>query len=192
MIYKCIQINSKRNSDIQILNSLNSSPKETPKESNYDGNLISLISSKKNYNKSSTFDYNIKENIFYNNNNIKNGNLNLTNNQDVKKSKTFNENDDINHNANYNQHLNYGQNYLETVIETLNESNSKMDISLINENKAKDQINLKEIKKRIENKVNDIEVKENKLRFQESENNEPSCVATSSFTNTKKNILSFK
>ena len=191
MIYKNIQINSKRNSDIQILNSLNSSSKETPKESNYDENLISLISSKKNYNKSSTFEYDAKENLYYTNNNIKIGNSNLINKLDVKKSKTFNENE-IGQNVNYNQHLNYGQNYLETVKETLNESNSKMDISGINEIINKDENNIKEIKNRIENRINDIEGKENKIRFQESENNEPSCVATSSFTNTKKNILSFK
>ena len=191
MIYKRIQINSKRNSDIQILNSLNSSSKETPKESNYDENLISLISSKKNYNKSNTFEYDAKENLYYTNNNIKIGNSNLINKLDVKKSKTFNENE-IGQNANYNQHLNYGQNYLETVKETLNESNSKMDISGINEIINKDEINIKEIKSRIENRINDIEAKENKIRFQESENNEPSCVATSSFINTKKNILSLK
>ena len=88
--------------------------------------------------------------------------------------------------------MNYGQNYLETVKETLNESNSKMDISGINEIINKDENNIKEIKNRIENRINDIEGKENKIRFQESENNEPSCVATSSFINTKKNILSFK
>ncbi len=106
MIYKCIQINSKRNSDIQILNSLNSCSKETPKESNYNENLISLISSKKNYNKSSSFEYEIKENIYYTNNNIKIGNSNLINKLDVKKSKTFPENN-IGQNVKFNQHLNY-------------------------------------------------------------------------------------
>ena len=150
-----------------------------------------MISSKKNYNKSNTFEYDAKENLYYTNNNIKIGNSNLINKLDVKKSKTFNENE-IGQNANYNQHLNYGQNYLETVKETLNESNSKMDISGINEIINKDEINIKEIKSRIENRINDIEAKENKIRFQESENNEPSCVATSSFINTKKNILSLK
>ena len=67
-----------------------------------------MISSKKNYNKSSTFEYDAKENLYYTNNNIKIGNSNLINKLDVKKSKTFNENE-IGQNVNYNQHLNYGQ-----------------------------------------------------------------------------------
>ena len=69
-------------------------------------------------------------------------------------------------------------------------SNSKIDISGINENKNNDNIN--EIKNKIENKVNNDEVKENKIRFQESENNGSSWMATLSGTNTKKNILPFK
>ena len=172
----------------QVLSNINSNPQETPKESFCDENIIPL---RKSFSKSNTFDYDINGNLIYNNNDIKNGNINLLGGKDVKKSKTFNENDVI-QNVNYNQHLNYGQNYLETVLETLNEmSNSKIDLSGINENKINDD-NINEIKNKIENKNNDMEVKENKIRFQESDNNGSSLLVTLSGTNTKKNMLPFK
>ena len=118
--------------------------------------------------------------------------MNLLNKKDIKKSKTFNENDVI-QNVNYNPHFNYGQNYLETVLETLNEmSNSKIDISGMNDYKNNNDININEIKNKIENKINDVEVKENKIRFQESEHNGSSLMITLSGTNTKKNVLPFK
>ena len=171
----------------QVLSSINSNPEETPKESFNEENIIPL---RKSFSKSNTFDYDINGNLIYNNNDIRNRITNSPSKKDVKKSKTFNEND-VNQNINYNQHFNYGQNYLETVLETLNEmSNSKIDISGINENKNNDNIN--EIKNKIENKVNNDEVKENKIRFQESENNGSSWMATLSGTNTKKNIFPFK
>ena len=70
-------------------------------------------------------------------------------------------------------------------------SNSKIDISGINENKNNDN-NINEVKNKIENKINNDEVKENKIRFQESDNNGSSWMATLSGTNTKKNILPLK
>lgn len=123
----------------QVLSSINSNPEETPKESFNEENIIPL---RKSFSKSNTFDYEINGNLIYNNNDIRNRITNSPSKKDVKKSKTFNEND-VNQNINYNQHFNYGQNYLETVLETLNEmSNSKIDISGINENKNNDNINV--------------------------------------------------
>lgn len=116
----------------------------------------------------------------------------LLNKNEVKKSKTFNQDKVFENNVNNNIHFNNGQNYLETVLETLNEmSNSKIDISNINGNNENNIKN--EIKMKTEHKINDIDGKDNKLRFQESDNNGSSCMATLSGTNTKKNlILPFK
>ena len=119
----------------------------------------------------------------------KNENRNLIN--EMKKSKTFNIDENINCNLQYNN----GQNYLETVKETLNEvSNSKIDISGLNEEKNNNNINYNENKIKIENKSNEVELKENnKVRIQESDNNGSSYQATlSGLANTKKNMFIFK
>ena len=110
----------------------------------------------------------------YNNNiYIKNENSNSPNKEEMKKSRTFNDIDAF-QNVKYNFHFNNGQNYLETVLETLNEvSNSKIDISGINEDKNKDKNNIpiymNEKKNKIELKIIDVDLHENKIKFQESE-----------------------
>ena len=102
-------------------------------------------------------------------------------------------------NINVNLQYNNEQNYLETVKETLNEvSNSRIDITGLNEEKNNNinninNINYHENKIRIENKFNEIDMKEiNKIRNQESDNNGSSCQATlSGLTNTKKKYFYF-
>ena len=170
-----------------MLSSINSNPKDTPKEDELEDNIIPLRNS---FSKSNTFDYDINGNLIYNNK-IKKENINIVNKEEVKKSKTFNENDVFQNNANNNLHFNYGQNYLETVLETLNEmSNSKIDISGLKENKTNDENNINnEIKNRTEIKINEVDFKDNKIKIQESENNGSSWMATISGTNTKKNII---
>lgn len=186
MVHKSFQHSIKCISDItipQVLSSINSNSRETPKESDLEDNIISI---RNNFAKSNTFEYDINGNIIFNNN-LKNGNTNSLSKKEVKKAKTFNEDDVFQNNGNYNLHFNNGQNYLETVVETLNEmSNSKIDITGINENKHKDENN---INNEIKIKINDADVKENKLKFQESENNGSSCMATLSGTNSKKNYI---
>ena len=127
------------------------------------------------------------------NKNIRNKNENINLIEEIKKAKSFNIDENINCNLQYNN----AQNYLETVKETLNEvSNSKIDITGLNEDKNNNinNINYNENKIRIENKCNDIDIKENnKIKIQESDNNGSSCQATlSGLTNTKKNIFTFK
>ncbi len=187
---KSYQITGKSISEVnipQVLDDIYSDSIETPKEENNCEINISKLTLKKSLSKSNTFENYINDNIMYNNNiYIKNENSNSPNKEEMKKSRTFNDIDAF-QNVKYNFHFNNGQNYLETVLETLNEvSNSKIDISGINEDKNKDK------KNKIELKINDVDIHENKIKFQESENNGSSWLATLSGTNTKKNVFPFK
>ena len=179
------------------LNSLFSDSQETPREIDCEEKKNSLV--KKNYSKSSTFNYDLNGNLYIVNNKLKNENENVNiienifDNNEMKKSKTFNIDENINCNLQYNN----GQNYLETVKETLNEvSNSRIDISGLNDDKNNNINNINNNQKKIknENKCNEIDIKDNtKIRIQESDNNGSSCQATlSGLTNTKKNIFTFK
>ena len=173
-----------------VLNSLISSSVETPRESDCEENINTI--SKKNNLKSSTFNYDLNGNFIVKKK-IKNKNENINLREEMKKAKTFN----IDENNNCNLQYNNGQNYLETVKETLNEvSNSRIDISGLNEDKNNNINNINNNQKKIknENKCNEIDIKENtKIRIQESDNNGSSCQATlSGLTNTKKNIFTFK
>ena len=72
------------------------------------------------------------EDLLYNINNL-NEMINNTN-IPMQKSKTYQENENISSRASLILHLNYfGHNHLETVYETVNESNSKVNSSEINE-----------------------------------------------------------
>ena len=51
---------------------------------------------------------------------------------------------------------------------------------------------MNEKKNKIELKINDVDIHENKIKFQEFENNGSSWLATLSGTNTKKNVFPFK
>ena len=197
---KSYQITGKSISEVnipQVLDDIYSDTIETPKEENNCEINISKLTLKKSLSKSNTFENYINDNIMYNNNiYIKNENSNSPNKEEMKKSRTFNDIDAF-QNVKYNFHFNNGQNYLETVLETLNEvSNSKIDISGINEDKNKDKNNIpiymNEKKNKIELKINDVDIHENKIKFQESENNGSSWLATLSGTNTKKNVFPFK
>ena len=182
-------------------------------ENNFEQNIKSLknelnLDTKKNFGKSNTFNYDINNNLFYNDN--INKKISLDNNDDVeiKKSKTLNE-IDIYKNTNYNAHINInnGQNYLETVLETLNEVSN---CSEINDNKKNNNIKINNIginvnkndniiNEYFKEKENNIFLKNNKknknefsdTRFQESDNNASSSMATLSGTNTKKNLNFF-
>ena len=179
------------------LNSLFSDSQETPREIDCEEKKNSLV--KKNYSKSSTFNYDLNGNLYIVNNKLKNENENVNiienifDNNEMKKSKTFNIDENINCNLQYNN----GQNYLETVKETLNEvSNSRIDISGLNEEKNNNN-NINNYENRIikiENKCNEIDAKENnKIKNQDSDNIGSSCQATlSGGTNTKKILFTFK
>ena len=72
------------------------------------------------------------EDLLYNINNL-NEIINNNNNIPLYKSKTFQDNEDASNRENLILRLNYfGQNHLETVYETVNESNSKVNSSEIN------------------------------------------------------------
>ena len=100
--------------------------------------------------------------------------------------------------------INNGHYYLETVLETLNEVSNCSEIEeqknnnnniCINNNKNENKIN--EDNKDKENYINIKINKKNKneisdTKFQESDNNASSWMATLSGTNTKKNIFPFK
>ena len=73
------------------------------------------------------------EDLLYNINNL-NEIINNNNNIPLYKSKTFQDNEDASNRENLILRLNYfGQNHLETVYETVNESNSKVNSSEVNE-----------------------------------------------------------
>ncbi len=172
-----------------VLNSLISSSVETPRESDCEENINTI--SKKNNLKSSTFNYDLNGNFIVKKK-IKNKNENINLREEMKKAKTFNIDENINCNLQYNN----GQNYLETVKETLNEvSNSRIDLSGLNEEKNNNNINNYENRIiKIENKCNEIDAKENnKIKNQDSDNIGSSCQATlSGGTNTKKILFTFK
>ena len=192
----------------QILNSIYSNQKETPVENISEQSLKNELNleQKKNFVKSSTFNYDINNNLFYNKNINIETSLNNKDENEVKKSKTLNENDiykNINDNMHFN--INNGHYYLETVLETLNEvsncseieeqKNNNNNICINNNNKNENKIN--EDNKDKENYMNIKINKKNKneisdTKFQESDNNASSWVATLSGTNTKKNIFPFK
>ena len=192
----------------QILNSIYSNQKETPVENISEQSLKNELNleQKKNFGKSSTFNYDINNNLFYNKNINIETSLNNKDENEVKKSKTLNENDiykNINDNMHFN--INNGHYYLETVLETLNEvsncseieeqKNNNNNICINNNNKNENKIN--EDNKDKENYMNIKINKKNKneisdTKFQESDNNASSWVATLSGTNTKKNIFPFK
>ena len=192
----------------QILNSIYSNQKETPVENISEQSLKNELNleQKKNFGKSSTFNYDINNNLFYNKNINIETSLNNKDENEVKKSKTLNENDiykNINDNMHFN--INNGHYYLETVLETLNEvsncseieeqKNNNNNICINNNNKNENKIN--EDNKDKENYINIKINKKNKneisdTKFQESDNNASSWVATLSGTNTKKNIFPFK
>ena len=72
------------------------------------------------------------EDLLYNINNL-NEIINNNNNIPLHKSKTFEDNENASNRENLILRLNYfGQNHLETVYETVNESNSKVNSSEIN------------------------------------------------------------
>ena len=72
------------------------------------------------------------EDLLYSINNL-NEIINNNNNIPLYKSKTFQDNEDASNRENLILRLNYfGQNHLETVYETVNESNSKVNSSEIN------------------------------------------------------------
>jgi hypothetical protein len=192
----------------QILNSIYSNQKETPVENISEQSLKNELNleQKKNFGKSSTFNYDINNNLFYNKNINIETSLNNKDENEVKKSKTLNENDiykNINDNMHFN--INNGHYYLETVLETLNEVSNCSEIEeqknnnnniCINNNKNENKIN--EDNKDKENYMNIKINKKNKneisdTKFQESDNNASSWMATlSGGTNTKKNIFPFK
>ena len=192
----------------QILNSIYSNQKETPVENISEQSLKNELNleQKKNFGKSSTFNYDINNNLFYNKNINIETSLNNKDENEVKKSKTLNENDiykNINDNMHFN--INNGHYYLETVLETLNEvsncseieeqKNNNNNICINNNNKNENKIN--EDNKDKENYINIKINKKNKneisdTKFQESDNNASSWMATLSGTNTKKNIFPFK
>ena len=192
----------------QTLNSIYSNQKETPVENISEQSLKNELNleQKKNFGKSSTFNYDINNNLFYNKNINIETSLNNKDENEVKKSKTLNENDiykNINDNMHFN--INNGHYYLETVLETLNEvsncseieeqKNNNNNICINNNNKNENKIN--EDNKDKENYINIKINKKNKneisdTKFQESDNNASSWVATLSGTNTKKNIFPFK
>ena len=192
----------------QILDSIYSNQKETPVENKSEQSIKNELNleQKKNFGKSSTFNYDINKNLFYNKNiNIKTS-LNNKDENEVKKSKTLNENDiykNINDNMHFN--INNGHYYLETVLETLNEVSNCSEIEeqknnnnniCINNNKNENKI-IEDNNKDKENYINIKINKKNKIeisdtKFQESDNNASSWVATLSGTNTKKNIFPFK
>ena len=137
-----------------VLNSLISSSVETPRESDCEENINTI--SKKNNLKSSTFNYDLNGNFIVKKK-IKNKNENINLREEMKKAKTFNIDENINCNLQYNN----GQNYLETVKETLNEvSNSRIDISGLNEDKNNNINNINNNQKKIknENKCNEIDI----------------------------------
>ena len=154
------------------LNSLFSDSQETPREIDCEEKKNSLV--KKNYSKSSTFNYDLNGNLYIVNNKLKNENENVNiienifDNNEMKKSKTFNIDENINCNLQYNN----GQNYLN------NNNINNYENRII----------------KIENKCNEIDAKENnKIKNQDSDNIGSSCQATlSGGTNTKKILFTFK
>ena len=73
------------------------------------------------------------EDLLYNINNL-NEIINNNNNIPLHKSKAFEDNENASNRENLILRLNYfGQNHLETVYETVNESNSKVNSSEVNE-----------------------------------------------------------
>lgn len=82
---------------------------------------------------SKSITYNMSnEDLFYNINNL--NEIINNNNIPMQKSRTYQENENIPNRASLILNLNYfGQNHLETVYETVNESNSKANSSEINE-----------------------------------------------------------
>ena len=73
------------------------------------------------------------EDLLYNINNL-NEIINNNNNISLHKSKTFQDNENASNRENLILRLNYfGQNHLKTVYETVNESNSKVNSSEVNE-----------------------------------------------------------
>ena len=195
--------------EVNILNSIYSNPKETPREMEEynDRNLtikiddnqeLNLLAINNNSNSAKSPQKNEEDKIWTKSNTYALGERDISNNEDnyeSKKSKTISENENVPriNNLRLNNHL-------ETVLETINEiSNSKIDVSKLSDDPEKDnknnnlnnninKDNICKYKKEEASKVNinidhKIQVSENKINDSE---NTTSTLVTTTLNNTKK------
>ena len=195
--------------EINILNSIYSNQKETPREMEEynDRNLtikiddnqeLNLLAINNNSNSAKSTQKNEEDKIWTKSNTYALGERDISNNEDnyeSKKSKTISENENVPriNNLRLNNHL-------ETVLETINEiSNSKIDVSKLSDDPEKDnknnnlnnninKDNICKYKKEEASKVNinidhKIQVSENKINDSE---NTTSTLVTTTWNNTKK------
>ena len=195
--------------EINILNSIYSNQKETPREMEEynDRNLtikiddnqeLNLLAINNNSNSEKTPQKNEEDKIWTKSNTYALGERDISNNEDnyeSKKSKTISENENVPriNNLRLNNHL-------ETVLETINEiSNSKIDVSKLSDDPEKDnknnnlnnninKDNICKYKKEEASKVNinidhKIQVSENRINDSE---NTTSTLVTTTWNNTKK------
>ena len=195
--------------EINILNSIYSNQKETPREMEEynDRNLtikiddnqeLNLLAINNNSNSAKSPQKNEEDKIWTKSNTYALGERDISNNEDnyeSKKSKTISENENVPriNNLRLNNHL-------ETVLETINEiSNSKIDVSKLSDDPEKDnknnnlnnninKDNICKYKKEEASKVNinidhKIQVSENKINDSE---NTTSTLVTTTWNNTKK------
>ena len=195
--------------EVNILNSIYSNPKETPREMEEynDRNLtikiddnqeLNLLVKNNNANSGKNPQKNEEDKIWAKSNTYALGERDISNNEDnyeSKKSKTISENENVPriNNLRLNNHL-------ETVLETINElSNSKIEVSKLSDDPEKDnknnnlnnnvnKDNICKYKKEEASKVNinidhKIQVSENRINDSE---NTTSTLVTTTLNNTKK------
>ena len=196
--------------EVNILNSIYSNPKETPREMEEynDRNLtikiddnqeLNLLVKNNNANSGKNPQKNEEDKIWTKSNTYALGERDISNNEnnnyESKKSKTISENENVPriNNLRLNNHL-------ETVLETINElSNSKIEVSKLSDDPEKDnknnnlnnnvnKDNICKYKKEEAPKVNinidhKIQVSENRINDSE---NTTSTLVTTTLNNTKK------
>ena len=196
--------------EINILNSIYSNQKETPREMEEyndrdltikidDNQELNLLVKNNNSNSEKTPQKNEEDKIWAKSNTYALGERDISNNEnnnyDSKKSKTISENENVPriNNLRLNNHL-------ETVLETINElSNSKIEVSKLSDEPEKDnknnnlnnnvnKDNICKYKKEEASKVNinidhKIQVSENRINDSE---NTTSTLVTTTLNNTKK------
>ena len=196
--------------EVNILNSIYSNPKETPREMEEyneqnltikidDNQELNLLVKNNNSNSEKTPQKNEEDKIWTKSNTYALGERDISNNEnnnyDSKKSKTISENESVQriNNLRLNNHL-------ETVLETINEiSNSKIEASKLSDEPEKDnknnnlsnnadKDNICKYKKEEASKVNinidhKIQVSENRINDSE---NTTSTLVTTTWNNTKK------
>ena len=196
--------------EINILNSIYSNQKETPREMEEyndrdltikidDNQELNLLVKNNNSNSEKTPQKNEEDKIWTKSNTYALGERDISNNEnnnyESKKSKTISENENVPriNNLRLNNHL-------ETVLETINElSNSKIEVSKLSDDPEKDnknnnlnnnvnKDNICKYKKEEASKVNinidhKIQVSENRINDSE---NTTSTLVTTTLNNTKK------